>query len=123
MEAQETGVLDRGLSFSGCDGALRAIALGVCDYITDTSGCPKGINQLPFEDSIIRTLEGIFRDGAQSHSVAKGVDVEALGTAAAWAIFGVAKRWYQRSSRTAPEEMAKEIERLVKPIFEAAANH
>jgi AcrR family transcriptional regulator len=28
----------RGLSFSNCDGALRAIALGVCDYLADTTG-------------------------------------------------------------------------------------
>jgi AcrR family transcriptional regulator len=30
----------RGLSFTDCDGALRAIALGVCDYLADTTGCP-----------------------------------------------------------------------------------
>src|SRR5580704_5851616 len=30
----------RGLSFSNCDGALRAIALGVCDYLAETTGCP-----------------------------------------------------------------------------------
>src|ERR1700690_524287 len=29
----------RGLSFSDCDGALRAIALGVCDYLAETAGC------------------------------------------------------------------------------------
>src|SRR5580692_8556116 len=30
----------RGLSFTDCDGALRAIALGVCDYLAETTGCP-----------------------------------------------------------------------------------
>src|ERR1700758_154288 len=30
----------RGLSFSNCDGALQAIALGVCDYLAETTGCP-----------------------------------------------------------------------------------
>src|ERR1700761_7435704 len=30
----------RGLSFTNCDGALRAIVLGVCDYLAETTGCP-----------------------------------------------------------------------------------
>src|SRR5271169_3640905 len=30
----------RGITFSNCDGALRAIALGVCDYLAETTGCP-----------------------------------------------------------------------------------
>src|SRR6202021_821830 len=33
-------VTRRGLSFTNCDGALRAIALGVCDYLAETAGCP-----------------------------------------------------------------------------------
>src|ERR1700693_146095 len=30
----------RGLSFTNCDGALRAIALGVCDCLAESTGCP-----------------------------------------------------------------------------------
>src|SRR5580658_9980114 len=30
----------RGLSFTDCNGALRAIALGVCDYIAEATSCP-----------------------------------------------------------------------------------
>src|ERR1700722_12434428 len=30
----------RGISFTDCTGALRAIALGVCDYLAETTGCP-----------------------------------------------------------------------------------
>src|ERR1700751_2001917 len=35
----------RGLSFTDCDGALRAIALGVCDYLAKTAGCPTRLTQ------------------------------------------------------------------------------
>src|SRR5277367_2390431 len=30
----------RSITFTDCHGALRAIALGVCDYLTETTGCP-----------------------------------------------------------------------------------
>ena len=33
----------RGLSFTNCDGALRAIALGVCDYLAETTRLPRPV--------------------------------------------------------------------------------
>jgi len=30
----------RAITFTDCNGALRAIALGVCDYLAETTGCP-----------------------------------------------------------------------------------
>src|SRR5580698_9254876 len=42
----------RGLSFTNCDGALRAIALGVCDYLAETTGCPSQLTKMPLEGSI-----------------------------------------------------------------------
>jgi hypothetical protein len=40
-----------------------------------------------------------------------------LGTTAAWAIFGAARRWLQTPDRIPAEEMAARIEAMVKPIF------
>src|SRR6201994_3619368 len=54
----------RGLSFSNCDGALRAIALGVCDYLAETAGCPTQLAKMPLEGSIIPVVEDIFQEGA-----------------------------------------------------------
>src|SRR6202046_5414002 len=42
----------RGLSFTNCDGALRAIVLGVCDYLAETAGCPSQLTKMPLEGSI-----------------------------------------------------------------------
>src|ERR1700742_116429 len=39
----------RGISFNNCNGALRAIALGVCDYLAETSSCPSQLVQIPLE--------------------------------------------------------------------------
>jgi AcrR family transcriptional regulator len=107
----------RGLSFSNCDGALRAIALGVCDYLAETTGCPSQLTKMPLEGSIIPVVEGMFLEGAAHHPVQLGVDPALLGTTAAWAIFGAARRWLQTPDRIPAEEMAAKIEAMVKPIF------
>src|SRR6202040_415722 len=111
----------RGLSFTNCDGALRAIALGVCDYLAETAGCPGQLAKMPLEGSIIPVVEGVFQEGAAKHAMAPGADPKLLATTAAWAIFGAARRWYQTSDRIPAEEMAAKIELLVKPIFLTAS--
>jgi AcrR family transcriptional regulator len=110
----------RGLSFSDCDGALRAIALGVCDYLAETTGCPTQLAKMSLEGSIIPVVETMFREGAANHPVAPGSDPELLATTAAWAIFGAARRWYQTPDRIPAEEMASKIEAMVKPVFVAS---
>ena len=107
----------RGLSFTNCDGALRAIALGVCDYLAETTGCPSQLVKMPLEGSIIPVVEGMFQKGAANHAMAPGADPGLLATTAAWAIFGAARRWYQTPDRIPAEDMAARIEAMVKPIF------
>jgi len=107
----------RGLSFTNCDGALRAIALGVCDYLAETTSCPGQLAKMPLEGSIIPVVEDMFRTGAAEHGIAPSADIELRATTAAWAIFGAARRWLQTPDRGPAEEMAGRIEALVKPIF------
>src|SRR5580700_6842748 len=57
----------RGLCFSNCDGALRAIALGVCDYLTELTNCPLKGPRIPLEGSIIPVVEGMFKEGIAHH--------------------------------------------------------
>jgi AcrR family transcriptional regulator len=111
----------RGLSFTNCDGALRAIALGVCDYLAETTGCPSQLTKMPLEGSIIPVVEGMFHRGAANHAMAPGADPQLLATTAAWAVFGAARRWYQTPDRIPAEEMAAKIEAMVKPIFLTAS--
>ena len=111
----------RGISFTDCDGALRAIALGVCDYLTETTGCPGQLAKMPLEGSIVPVVEGIFREGAAKHGMAPSSDSELLATTAAWAIFGAARRWFQTPDRIPAEEMAAKIEAMVKPVFLSAS--
>jgi AcrR family transcriptional regulator len=107
----------RGISFTGCDGALRAIALGVCDYLTEITNCPVKGPRIPLEGSIIPVLEEMFKQGFARHGTAPGVDPALLATTAAWAVFGAARRWFQSTDRIPAEEMAAKIETLVRPIL------
>ena len=111
----------RGLSFTDCDEGLRAIVLGVCDYLSETTPCSSQLAKLPLEGSIIPVVEGIFRDGAASHPVKPGVDPKLLATTVAWAIFGAARSWLETSDRISAEEMAEKIEVMVKPILLSAS--
>jgi len=119
MTAKRFGELiaRRGLSFTDCDGALRAIALGVCDYLAESAGCPGQLAKMPLEGSVIPVVVDMFRKGAADHPMAPGADPELLATAAAWAIFGAARSWFQTPDRIPAEQMAAKIEALVKPIF------
>src|SRR6201982_2185380 len=114
-------VARRGISFTNCDGALRAIALGVCDYLAETAGCPTQLAKMPLEGSIIPVVEGMFQEGAANHPTVPGTDPKLLSAMAAWAIFGAARRWHQTPDRIPAEEMAARIEAMVKPIFLTAS--
>src|SRR5580698_9078884 len=64
----------RGLSFTNCDSALRAIALGVCDYLAESTSCPGQLAKMPLEGSIIPVVESMFLEGAANHAMAPGAD-------------------------------------------------
>jgi AcrR family transcriptional regulator len=110
----------RGISFTDCDRALRAIALGVCDYLAESTSCPGQLAQIPLEGSIIPVVEGMFKEGLARHGMAPGVDPGLLATTAAWAVFGAARRWFQTPDRIPAEQMAAKIETMVKQIFLSA---
>ena len=107
----------RGISFTDCNRALRAIALGVCDYLAETTSCPGQLARILLESPIIPVVEGMFKEGISRHALGPGVDAAMLATTAAWAIFGAARRWFQTTDRSPAEEMAAKIETMVRPVF------
>src|ERR1700726_2061631 len=111
----------RAITFTDCNGALRAIALGVCDYLAETTGCPGQLARTPLEGSIIPVVEDMFKEGLAHHELAPGVDAALLATTAAWAVFGAARRWFQTANRIPAEEMAARIETMVNPVLFGAA--
>lgn len=107
----------RGIAFTDCHQALRAIALGVCDYLTEITNCSAKGGTIPFEGSVIPVVEAMFLQGLSHRQPAAGVDAALVATAAAWAVFGTARRWFRAPGRIPAEKMAVQIESLVKPIF------
>ena len=107
----------RSITFTDCNGALRAVALGVCDYLADNTGCPSGLARIPLEGSIIPVVEDMFKEGLARHGLAPGVDTALLATTAAWAVFGAARRWFQSPNRIPAEQMAAKIETMVSPVL------
>jgi AcrR family transcriptional regulator len=107
----------RAITFTDCYGALRAIALGVCDYLSETTGCPSQLTRMPLEGSIAPVVEAMFKEGLALHGTAPGIDAAMLATTAAWAVFGAARRWFQTADRIPAEEMAARIEVMVGPIL------
>jgi len=107
----------RAITFTDCNGALRAIALGVCDYLAETTGCPSQLARIPLEGSIIPVVEDMFKEGLAHHGMAPGADAALLATAAAWAVFGAARRWFETPDRIPAEEMAAKIETMLSPVL------
>jgi AcrR family transcriptional regulator len=107
----------RAITFTDCYGALRAIALGVCDYLAETTGCPTQLARISLEGSIIPVVEGMFKEGLALHGTAPGTDAALLATTAAWAVFGAARSWFQTSNRIPAEDMAARIEAMVGPVL------
>ena len=109
----------RNISFTDCNGALRAVALGVCDYLVEVTNCSEKGAQIPLEGSIVPAIESMFMEGLSNHRPTPGIDSAMMACAAAWAVFGAARRWHQTPprKRVSAEEMASKIEIMVKPMF------
>ena len=51
------------------------------------------------------------------HYPDKNALLQAMATAAAWAVFGAARRWFQTPDRIPAEEMAAKIQTMVMPVI------
>jgi AcrR family transcriptional regulator len=111
----------RAITFTDCGGALRAIALGVCDYLAESTGCPTQLTRMSLEGSMVPVVEAMFKEGLALHGLPADADVELRATTAAWAVFGAARRWFQTPNRIPAEEMAARIEAMVYPLLFGAS--
>src|SRR5260370_22078699 len=64
----------RAITFTDCNGALRAIALGVCDYLVESTGCPTQLSRIALARSVIPIGEEMFKEGLAHHRMATVAD-------------------------------------------------
>lgn len=125
-ERFESLIFKHGLRFDVCDGAIKRIALIVCDFITDIGcdGTEKRRQQMYVQMTVIATIRQIIVDGSKRYDRARATalgdsTLALLATSAAWAICGATSEWAQTPDRGSADEVAEAIESLVAPMFSA----
>jgi AcrR family transcriptional regulator len=112
---------ERGARFDGaCSEALKAIVLGVCDYLVEMRqvDCENHRQTEPhMESAMIAVIRKMLSDGLRQHPPAGDRSPELLAAAASWAIFGGAKQWASGSDRVRAEQVVGQIVDLVSPIL------
>ena len=111
----------RGVSFNGtCTNALRAIVLGVCDYLASMPAleCERQRQLEPhLESAVIAIVRAMLLDGLKDHHAAHAVSPEMIATTASWAIYGGAKEWVKTPKRPPSEQGADLVMTLIAPIL------
>jgi AcrR family transcriptional regulator len=109
---------ERKVCFDGsCASALRAIILGVCDYL---AGRP-GQSEPHMESAIIAVVRRTILDGLQQQPTG-GISPEMVATTGSWAIYGAVKEWLRTPNRCSSEEIVDTVIILVTPIFGMVAH-
>jgi AcrR family transcriptional regulator len=112
---------ERNVRFDGtCSSALKAIVLGVCDYLAAAPGLDcEGRRQTEphMESTVVAVVRNMFLDGMKQHPSQSAVSPEMIATTASWAIYGAAKEWMRTPNRCPSEEIAETVVTLVSPIL------
>jgi AcrR family transcriptional regulator len=111
---------ERNVQFD-CSGALKSLALAVCDYLVQMQG--KGARrqiQPHMESAVIAVLRRMLLTGLHKHPPQGSASSEIVAATASWAIYGAAKEWAQTPHRGPSEAIADTIAKLVSPVMQAS---
>jgi AcrR family transcriptional regulator len=104
---------------AGCQSALKAIVMALCDYLARMQGpdCKRELEP-HMETAIIGVVRRTLLEGLQRHPREDAIAPEMVAATASWAIYGAAKEWVRTPDRCSSEEIAKTVMTLVAPIFQ-----
>jgi AcrR family transcriptional regulator len=112
---------ERGISFnSTCSSALKAMVLGVCDFIANSQQLcsEKGGQMEPhMESAIIAVVRRMLLEGLEKHPSSQPISPQMIATTASWAIYGAAKEWAQTPNRPPSHAVVDTIATLVSPVL------
>jgi AcrR family transcriptional regulator len=109
----------RGVKFDGtCYYAIRAIVLGVCDYLAGV-GCTEHQRQLEphMESAVVAVVRQMILEGLKQNPPERKACLVMIAATASGAIYGAVKEWVKMPERGPSEEIADTIMTLVLPIF------
>lgn len=117
-------IVQQGICFDGCAGALRKIAAVVCQYLAATM--KPGSDRFwragaPMDTAVVSVIRQLILDGFAKHPPKTGVPAEFVASAIAWAIYGAAREWVLSPKRISVDRIAGLIEKVVAPILTAPA--
>jgi len=110
----------RNVQVDDCSGALRAVALGVCDYLVEAPRSGGKSHEASVQMAIVGVIRTMMLQGLNDEVLAPNISAEVLASAVAWAIYGAANAWIHDPERCSAEAMAAIIDGLVKPVFGVA---
>ena len=115
----------RGVQFhASCGSALRAIALGVCDYLAGLTMSKSGdLRPLDphLESAVSTVVKNMILDGLRDHTSNPAMPLEMAAATMSWAIYGGAREWLETADRVPSECAATTIMALVKPVLAVVA--
>jgi AcrR family transcriptional regulator len=115
---------ERGITFnSSCTTALKAIVLGVCDFIAASQlVCSERPGQMEphMESAIIAVVRNMLLDGLENHPSSQPISPQMIATTASWAIYGAAKEWAQTPNRTPSSDIVDTVVTLISPVLALA---
>jgi AcrR family transcriptional regulator len=126
-ERFESLIVKHGLRFDVCEGAIKGIALSVCDFITviGYDGTKKRRQlEMHVQMAVIATIRQLIVEGMNRYDQARATllgdrKLALIATSAAWAIGGATYEWAQTPGRGSADDVAEAIETIVSPLFSA----
>ncbi|MEI9977214.1 MAG: TetR/AcrR family transcriptional regulator [Ignavibacteriota bacterium] len=115
---------EREVQFDGtCSAALKAMVLGVAEYVVRMQG-PEGKREIEphMESAMIAVVRHILMEGLRTHPRPDGVSPELVAATASWAIYGAVKEWAYTADRCPADGLALTVMRLVTPILQLPAH-
>jgi AcrR family transcriptional regulator len=111
----------RGVRFDGtCVSAIRAIVLGVCDYLAVESNRIGSVDALDphLQAAIVSVVRKMLRDGLERmQGWDSGVSRDMAATSTAWALYGAVREWFSRSDRPPAEQIVDRIYNFLLPLL------
>lgn len=110
----------RDVKFDGCLSAVRAIALGVCDYLSIESNRVGSVDALDphLQAAIVSVVRKMLFEGLMEKQEWEGsLSREMAATSSAWALYGAVREWFGSQDRPPAEVVVDQIYSFLLPLL------